>query len=141
MTDSINKVTLIGYVGNNPEMRNTQDGGKIAKFSLATHEYPKDKKTGETKRKTEWHKISVLYKRLVDVVENKVKKGSRLYIEGTLRSNSWYDSRGLEKIASEVRLGDFCSKLITLDKKPSEDEEPYKPVEKKEPKVYDEIPY
>jgi single-strand DNA-binding protein len=82
---SINKVILIGNVGTDPEIRNTNDGREIASFSLATSESWKDKNSGEKKEKTEWHRLVVFSQGLVGIVKNYVKKGSKLYIEGQLQ--------------------------------------------------------
>ena len=101
---SVNKVTLVGRVGKDPEIRTTQNGGKIANISIATSEYWKDKSTGERKEKTEWHKVVVFNDALSGVVERYVSKGSLLYIEGQLETRKWQDNSGADKYSTEVVL-------------------------------------
>lgn len=112
---SINKVILIGNVGGDPEIRNTNDGREIASFSLATSESWKDKATGEKKDKTEWHRIVVFSQGLVGIVKNYVKKGSKLYIEGQLQTRKWTDNNGVDKYTTEVVMQNFNSTLQILD--------------------------
>ncbi len=113
---SLNKVTLIGRVGQDPEIRSTQDGKELAHFSLATTEDWKDKSTGEKKFKTEWHKI-VVFGALTSVVKNYVKKGSKLYVEGSLKTRDWTDKDGNKKQVTEIVLQGFNSNLQMLDSK------------------------
>ncbi|RTK92719.1 MAG: single-stranded DNA-binding protein [Rickettsiales bacterium] len=115
MAGSLNKVTLIGNVGSDPIIRNTNDGKEIASFSIATSESWKDKVTGEKKDKTEWHRISVFSEGLVRVIKSYVKKGSKLYIEGQLQTRKWTDSDNQERYTTEVILQNFNSSLILLD--------------------------
>lgn len=112
---SINKVILVGNVGQDPEIRTTQDGREIANFSLATSESWKDKNTGEKRDKTEWHRIVIFSQGLVNIVKNYVKKGSKLYIEGSLQTRKWTDSQGVEKFTTEIALQNFNSTLQILD--------------------------
>jgi single-strand DNA-binding protein len=112
---SINKVILVGNVGQDPEIRSTQDGREIANFSLATSESWKDKNTGEKKEKTEWHRIVVFSQGLTSIVKNYVKKGSKLYIEGSLQSRKWTDNQGVEKYTTEVVLQNYNSTIQMLD--------------------------
>lgn len=112
---SINKVILIGNVGSDPEIRNTNDGREIASFSLATSESWKDKATGEKKDKTEWHRLVVFSQGLVGIVKNYVKKGSKLYIEGQLQTRKWTDKDGVDKYTTEIVLQNFNSTLQILD--------------------------
>lgn len=114
---SLNKVTLIGNLGKDPELSATQDGREIAAFSLATTESWKDKNTGEKQVKTEWHKIVIFSQGLVGVIKNYVKKGSKLYIEGQLQTRKWTDKEGKEKYTTEIILQNYNSKLIMLDSK------------------------
>lgn len=111
---SINKVILVGNVGKSPEVRQLQDGSKIASFSLATSESWKDKNTGEKKDKTEWHNIVVYHKGIVSVVEQYVQKGSKLYIEGQLQTRKWTDTQGVEKYKTEITLTGYNSILQLL---------------------------
>ena len=115
MANSINKVTLVGNVGRDPEIRSTQDGREIASLALATSESWKDKNTGERKERTEWHRISVFSEGLVNVIKNYVKKGSKLYIEGALQTRKWVDNAGVERYSTEVIMQNFNSTLIMLD--------------------------
>jgi single-strand DNA-binding protein len=117
MAGSLNKVTLIGNLGKDPEIRSTSDGREIASFSIATGESWKDKVTGEKKEKTEWHRIVVFKEGLVGVVKNYVKKGSKLYIEGQLQTRKWVDNNGQEKYTTEIVLQGFNASLILLDSK------------------------
>jgi len=115
MAGSVNKVILVGNVGNDPEIRSFNNGGKVANFSLATSENWKDKQTGERKEKTEWHRVAVFNDGLVGVIERYVKKGSKLYIEGKLQTRKWTDNAGIEKYSTEVVLQGFGSTLTMLD--------------------------
>lgn len=117
---SINKVILVGNVGSDPEVRSTQDGREIASFSLATTESWKDKNTGERKDKTEWHRIVVFSQGLVGIAKNYVKKGSKLYIEGSLQTRKWTDNSGVEKYTTEIVLQNFNSTLQILDNRSSQ---------------------
>jgi len=114
---SINKVILVGNVGQDPEVRTTQDGREIANFSLATSESWKDKNSGEKKDKTEWHRIVIFSQGLVGIVKNYVKKGNKLYIEGALQSRKWTDNQGNEKTTTEIVLQNYSSVLQILDRK------------------------
>jgi len=111
---SLNKVTLIGNLGKDPDIRSTQDGKELASFSLATTESWKDKTTGEKKDKTEWHRI-VVFGPLAGIVKNYVKKGSKLYIEGQLKTREWSDKDGAKKYTTEIVLQGFNCNLQMLD--------------------------
>ncbi|HJK86803.1 MAG TPA: single-stranded DNA-binding protein [Candidatus Megaira endosymbiont of Nemacystus decipiens] len=115
MSGSLNKVTLIGNLGRDPEIRNTSDGREIANFSVATSDTWKDKMTGEKKEKTEWHRVVVFSEGLVRVIKNYVKKGTKLYIEGQLQTRKWNDSENQERYTTEVVLQNYNSTLILLD--------------------------
>lgn len=121
MAGSLNKVTLLGNVGKDPEIRSSNDGREIATFSLATSDTWKDKATGEKRERTEWHRIVIFSDGLVSVVKNYVKKGTKLYIEGSLQTRKWVDNTGIEKYTTEIVLQNFNSALILLDSKGSED--------------------
>ena len=112
---TINKVIIIGNLGQDPEIRKTQDGREIANFSIATSEKWFDKSTGEKKEKTEWHKISVFSQGLVDIIKQYVKKGSKLYIEGALQTRKWKDGNGIEKYSTEIVLQNYNSTLQILN--------------------------
>lgn len=115
MAGSVNKVILIGNLGRDPEIRSFQNGGRVASFSLATSDTWKDKATGERKERTEWHRVSVLNDKLVEVVERYVKKGSKLYIEGQLETRKYTDKDGQEKYTTEVVLRPFRGEITMLD--------------------------
>lgn len=114
---SLNKVTLIGNLGKDPEIRSTGDGKEIANFSIATSETWKDKTTGEKKDKTEWHRVVCFNEGLTRVIKNYVKKGTKLYIEGQLQTRKWTNQEGQEKYTTEVVLQNYNSSLILLDSK------------------------
>lgn len=115
MAGSVNKVILVGNVGQDPEVRQFQNGGQVCSFSLATSENWKDKNTGERREKTEWHRISIFSEGLIRVVQSYVKKGSKLYIEGQLETRKWQDQNGVDKYTTEVVLRGFGSTLTMLD--------------------------
>jgi single-strand DNA-binding protein len=112
----LNKVTIIGNLGKDPEIRTMQSGDKVANFSVATSERWKDKTTGERKEKTEWHRVVVFNQGLVKVIEGYVKKGSKVYLEGQLETRSWDDSKtGEKKYSTEIALRPFKGELVMLD--------------------------
>lgn len=115
MAGSVNKVILIGNLGKDPEIRAFQNGGRVASFSVATSESWKDKTTGEKKDRTEWHRVSVLNDKLVEIVERYIKKGSKVYIEGQLETRKWTDKDGQEKYSTEVVLRPFRGEITMLD--------------------------
>jgi single-strand DNA-binding protein len=112
---SVNKVILVGNLGQDPEIRSFQSGDKVANFSIATSESWKDKATGERKEKTEWHRVSCYNQGLIHVIENYVKKGSKVYIEGQLETRKWTDQQGQERYTTEVALRPFRGELTMLD--------------------------
>jgi single-strand DNA-binding protein len=115
MAGSVNKVILVGNVGKDPEIRRTQDGRPIANLSLATSETWRDKSTGERKEKTEWHRVVIFSEPLCKIVEQYVKKGSKLYVEGALQTRKWTDQSGAEKYSTEVVIQGFNGTLTMLD--------------------------
>jgi single-strand DNA-binding protein len=114
---SLNKVQLIGNLGQDPEIRSTKDGREIASFSIATTESWKDKNSGERRDKTEWHRVVVFSQGLVGIIKNYVKKGSKLYIEGQLQTRKWIDKDGVDKYTTEIVLQNFNSNLQMLGSK------------------------
>ncbi len=114
MAGSINKVTLVGNLGQDPEIRSTQSGDKIANLSVATSESWKDKNTGERKEKTEWHRVCI-FGPLAEVAEKYLRKGSKIYIEGQLQTRKWQDQSGQDKYSTEVVLNRFRGELTMLD--------------------------
>ena len=115
MAGSLNKVMLIGNLGADPVIRQTQDGKRLAQLSLATKESWKDKTTGEKKEKTSWHRIVIFNDGLAGVVENYVKKGSKIFVEGQLQTRKFTDQDGNEKYTTEVVLGNYNGTLTMLD--------------------------
>ena len=115
MAGSLNKVMLIGNLGADPVIRQTQDGKRLAQLSLATSESWKDKETGEKREKTSWHRIVIFNDGLAGVVENYVKKGSKIFVEGQLQTRKFTDQDGNEKYTTEVVLGNYNGTLTMLD--------------------------
>ncbi|MBX4867999.1 MULTISPECIES: single-stranded DNA-binding protein [Rhizobium] len=115
MAGSVNKVILVGNVGADPEIRRTQDGRPIANLRIATSETWRDRNSGERREKTEWHTVVVFNEGLCKVVEQYVKKGAKLYIEGQLQTRKWQDQQGQDRYSTEVVLQGFNSTLTMLD--------------------------
>src|SRR5688572_30511086 len=115
MAGSVNKVILIGNVGADPEIRRTQDGRPIANLRIATSESWRDRNSGERKEKTEWHTVVVFNEGLCKVIEQYVKKGAKLYIEGALQTRKWQDQTGNDRYSTEIVLQGFNSTLTMLD--------------------------
>lgn len=111
---SLNRVQLIGNLGKDPEVRTFQNGGRVCNFSIATSEKWKDKATGETKERTEWHNIAVFADGLVGVIEKFLRKGSKVYVEGQLETRKWQDKDGNDRWSTEVVLRPYSSKLVLL---------------------------
>ena len=119
MAGSLNKVLLIGRLGNDPEIKQMQNGKSVARLSVATSESWKDKNTGERKEKTEWHRVVIFNEGLVSVVQKYLKKGAQVYIEGQLNTNKYTDSNGQEKYSTQIVLQGYSSSLTMLDGKNS----------------------
>jgi single-strand DNA-binding protein len=117
MSGSMNKATVIGYLGKDPEIRTFQNGGRAANFSIATSESWKDKESGERKERTEWHRVSILSDGLVTVAEKYLAKGSKVYVEGRLETRKWTDREGIERYTTEIVLRPYSGELILLDRK------------------------
>jgi single-strand DNA-binding protein len=115
MAGSVNKVILIGNLGKDPEIRTVQDGTKIVNLTLATSETWNDKMSGERKEKTEWHRVVIFNDRVADVAERYLKKGAKVYVEGSLQTRKWTDQSGQEKYTTEVVIGRFKGELTMLD--------------------------
>lgn len=114
MSGSLNKVTLIGRLGKDPEIRETGNGKRIANLSVATSESWRDRDTGEKREKTEWHRVVIFSDGLVGVVEKYLKKGSHVYLEGQIQTRKWQDKTGADRYSTEVVLSGFGSSLIML---------------------------
>ncbi|MCC6598468.1 MAG: single-stranded DNA-binding protein [Alphaproteobacteria bacterium] len=118
MAGSVNKVILIGNLGNDPEVRAMQSGDKVVNLSIATSESWKDKSSGERRENTQWHRVVIFNQGLVNVAQNYLKKGAKVYIEGQLETRSWDDPKtGEKKYATEVVLRPFRGELTMLDSK------------------------
>jgi single-strand DNA-binding protein len=115
MAGSVNKVILIGNLGRDPEVRQTQDGNPIVNMSIATSETWRDKGSGERRERTEWHRVVIFNERLAEVAQKYLKKGSKVYIEGQLQTRKWTDQSGQEKYTTEVVLQRFRGELTMLD--------------------------
>lgn len=114
MAGSLNKVILIGNLGKDPEIKSFSNGGEVCNFSIATSESWKDKNSGERKEKTEWHNISVFSPGLINVCKSYLKKGSKVYIEGSLETRSW-EQDGQKKYTTDIVLKGFDAKMLMLD--------------------------
>ena len=118
MAGSVNKVILLGNLGQDPDIRTMQNGKKVCTFSLATSDSWKDKETGEKKEKTEWHRVVIFNEGLVKVVQQYVKKGNQVYVEGQLTTRKWRDEKsGTDKYSTEVVLQGFNSSFKILSNK------------------------
>ena len=114
MAGSVNKVILLGNLGRDPEIRNTQDGAKIVNLSVATSERWKDRMSGEPRERTEWHRVVIFNENLARIAEQYLRKGSSVYVEGQLQTRKWTDQQGVEKYSTEVVLGRFRGELTLL---------------------------
>ena len=114
MAGSVNKVILVGNLGRDPEVRHSQAGAKIVNFSLATSETWKDKNTGERREKTEWHRVVIFSEGLARIAESYLRKGSKVYIEGSLQTRE-YEKDGIKRYSTEIVLQGFNSTLTMLD--------------------------
>lgn len=115
MAGSVNKVILIGNLGRDPEIRSTQNGGKVANLSIATSESWRDRNSGERRERTEWHRVVVFSEGLIKVIESYLRKGSKVYVEGSLQTRKWTDQQGQERYSTEVVLQNFGGTLTMLD--------------------------
>lgn len=114
MAGSINKVILVGNIGNDPQVRTTSNGQKIVNLSLATSDRWKDRQTGEQKEQTEWHRIVIFNSNLADVAERMLQKGTKLYIEGQLKTRKWQNQQGQDVYTTEIVLNQFSGQLVIL---------------------------
>jgi len=116
MAGSVNKVILVGNLGRDPEVRQSQAGAKIVNFSVATSDSWKDKNTGERREKTEWHRVVIFSEGLANIAEQYLRKGSKVYIEGSLQTRE-YEKDGIKRYSTEVVLQGFNSTMTMLDTK------------------------
>lgn len=117
MAGTVNKVTIVGNLGNDPEVRSFQNGGRVANLTVATSESWKDKSSGERKERTQWHRIVIMNEPLVNVAEKYLKKGSKVYLEGQLETRKYTDKDGSEKYTTEIVLRPFRGEIHMLDSK------------------------
>ena len=115
MAGSVNKVILVGNLGRDPEVRNTQNGDPIVHLSLATSESWKDRNSGERRERTEWHRVVIFNENLGRIAQQYLNKGSKVYIEGQLQTRKWQDQSGQDKYSTEVVLQRFRGELTMLD--------------------------
>lgn len=121
---SVNKVILVGNLGRDPEVRNTQSGSKIVNLAIATSDTWNDRNTGERRDRTEWHRVSIFNERVGDVAERYLRKGRKVYIEGELRTRKWTDQQGVEKYTTEVVIAQFRGNLVLLDSQNKTNDQP-----------------
>ncbi len=147
MAGSINKVILVGNVGQDPQVRSMQSGQKVVSFSLATSDRWRDRATGEQKEQTEWHRVVVFNPNLVEVAERMLQKGTKLYIEGSLRTRKWQNQQGADTFTTEVVLNPYAGQMVilsgakTMDGAPAEST-PAQPREEVTPaQIVDDIPF
>ena len=115
MAGSVNKVILVGNLGKDPESRRFPSGGQVVSFTLATSESWRDKASGDRKEKTEWHRVVIFNENIAKVAEAYCKKGSKVYLEGSLQTRKWQDKDGADRYSTEVNIGRFDGKLVLLD--------------------------
>ena len=114
MAGSVNKVILLGNLGQDPVVRTSQDGNKIVQLSIATSERWKDRNSGEQREKTEWHRVVIFNENLSNIAEQYLKKGSTIYVEGQLQTRKWQDQNGIDKYTTEIVLGRFRGELAMI---------------------------
>ncbi len=114
MAGSINKVILVGNVGQDPQVRTMQSGQKVVSFSLATSDRWRDRQTGEQKEQTEWHRVVIFNPNLIDVAERMLQKGTKLYLEGSLKTRKWQNQQGMDVYTTEVVLNPFMGQMVIL---------------------------
>lgn len=123
MAGSVNKVIIVGHLGQDPEIRQTQQGLNIANLSIATSETWKDRTSGERREKTEWHRVVIFNEGLANIAEKYLRKGSHVYLEGQLQTRKWQDQSGQDRYSTEVVLNNFKSTLTMLGGRPDGDRE------------------
>lgn len=114
MAGSVNKVILLGNLGQDPVIRTSQDGNKIVQLSIATSERWKDRNSGEQREKTEWHRVVIFNENLSNIAEQYLKKGSTIFVEGQLQTRKWQDQNGIDKYTTEIVLGRFRGELAMI---------------------------
>lgn len=117
MSGSVNKVTILGNLGADPEVRNFQNGGKVCNLTVATSETWKDRNTGERREKTEWHRVAIFAEPLIRVAEQYLRKGAKVYLEGQIETRKWQDQSGQDRYSTEIALRPYRSELVLLGDK------------------------
>ncbi|ABQ68557.1 single-strand binding protein [Rhizorhabdus wittichii RW1] len=115
MAGSVNKVIIVGHLGRDPESRSFQNGGKVVGLRVATSEQWKDRSTGERRDRTEWHQVAIHNEGLATIAESYLRKGSKVYLEGQLRTRKWTDQQGVERYTTEIVLQGYQAQLVLLD--------------------------
>lgn len=123
MAGSVNKVIMVGALGRDPEIRSTNSGDRIANLSIATSETWRDRQSGERKEKTEWHRVVIFNDGLVKIAEQYLRKGSSVYLEGSLQTRKWTDQSGVEKFSTEIVLQRYRGELTLLGGKPKSEDD------------------
>lgn len=123
MAGSVNKAIIIGNLGKDPETRRTQDGKPICNLTVATSETWRDKNSGERREKTEWHRVVIFNEGLCKVAEQYLRKGSKVYLEGSIQTRKWTDQSGVERYSTEIVLQGFGGVLTMLDGPKGEEQE------------------
>lgn len=121
MAGYVNKVTLLGNLGADPEVRSFQNGGRVLTLSIATSESWNDRNSGERRERTTWHRVSIYVDGLVEIAERYLRKGSKVMVEGKLENREWTDGEGIKRYSTEVALRPFHSELILLGDPPGGD--------------------
>lgn len=116
----LNECNIIGHLGRDPETRTLGSGGQVCNFSVATTEKWRDKQSGERKERTEWHRVVVFHEPLVNIASQYLRKGSKVFVSGMLRTRDWEDKDGIKRYTTEIHLGPFNSRIILLDGAPRE---------------------
>jgi single-strand DNA-binding protein len=124
MSGSLNRASLIGHIGAKPEVRTGQGGGRVVTFSLATSERWTDERTGERQERTEWHRIVIFNLKLGELAEKYLDKGSKVFVEGIIRTRKWQDKDGVDRYSTEIQLPTFNGTLTFLDRKPEGEADP-----------------
>ena len=120
MAGSVNKVILVGNLGQDPQSKTFQNGGKVVNLRIATSESWKDKGSGERREKTEWHSVAIFSEPLGRIAEQYLRKGSKVYIEGQLQTRKWQDQSGADRYSTEIVLQGFNGSLTLLDRRDGE---------------------
>jgi single-strand DNA-binding protein len=115
MSGSVNRATLLGRLGQDPEVRETREGKKVVYFSLATHQKWRDQKSGAMQERTEWHRVVIFNERLAEIAEAYLAKGRRVYLEGQLQTRQWTDPEGHQRVTTEIVLSGYNAQLTLLD--------------------------